>query len=43
MPRVTSVIGFHFGFSTGSLPLTTATMQISTPSASMIIESMRGT
>ena len=28
MPMVTIVIGFHFGFSTGSLPLTRATMQI---------------
>ncbi len=34
IPRVTSVIGFHFGLSTGSLPLTRAKMQTSTPSAS---------
>ena len=43
MPMVTSVIGFHLGRSTGSLPLITATMQITTPSASKISESMRGT
>ena len=43
MPMVTMVIGFHFGLSTGSPPLTSATMAITAPSAIMISASMRGT
>lgn len=39
---VSREIGFHFGFSTGSLPLTTATMLTSTPRASMTKDNMRG-
>ena len=40
---VTKVIGFHFGFSTGSAPATRAITQISRPKLIMISASMRGT
>ena len=43
MPMVTSVIGFHFGASTGSLPLTRANTQMMPPRPMRMKDRARGT
>ena len=43
MPMVTSVIGFHFGASAGSLPFTRASTQMMPPRPMRMKDSARGT